>query len=213
MNRTPSVRDSANGSSARPSNLPENPGRSNATRDTVLVAVFAALIAAMGLVPPITLGVIPVPITLQTLGVMLAGALLGPWRGMLANLTLVALVAAGLPLLAGGRGGLGVFAGPTGGYLLGWVLGSMLIGLLFKYWVLRCHSKGAQLAAGLVSTIIGGILVIYACGIPWTTMVTGIPMGTSALGSFGFLPGDLFKAVLTTVVAVTVHRSYSGLMK
>ncbi|MFC6258113.1 biotin transporter BioY, partial [Kocuria oceani] len=82
----------------------ENP---QTTQNTVLVAVFAALIAALGLVPPITVGIVPVPITLQTLGVMLAGALLGPVRGMLSVVVLEVLVLAGLPLLAGGRGGLG----------------------------------------------------------------------------------------------------------
>ena len=188
-------------------------GTSSATKDTVLVAVFAAMIAAMGLVPPITLGLIPVPITLQTMGVMLAGAMLGPVRGMLATLTFVALVAAGLPLLAGGRGGLGVFAGPTGGYLIGFIAGSLVIGVLYKYWVLSRRSKAARLVAGFLSAVIGGVLVIYAFGIPWTAMVAGIPMGTSAIGSLGFLPGDLIKAGITTAVAVTVHRSYSGLMK
>ena len=78
---------------------------STATENTVLVAVFAALIAALGLVPPITIGILPVPITLQTLGVMLAGALLGPVRGMLSVVVLEVLVLAGLPLLAGGRAG------------------------------------------------------------------------------------------------------------
>ena len=186
---------------------------SGTTRDTVLVAVFAAMIAAMGLVPPITLGLIPVPITLQTMGVMLAGAMLGPVRGMLSSLTVVALAAAGLPLLSGGRGGLGVFAGPTGGYLIGWFLGSLVIGLLYKYWVMSRNGHVLRLVAGFLAAVIGGVVVIYACGIPWTTMVTGIPLGTSALGSLAFLPGDLIKAGITTMVALTVHRSYSGLLK
>ncbi|WP_431709488.1 biotin transporter BioY [Glutamicibacter uratoxydans] len=190
------------------------PARSaSATKDTVLVAIFAAMIAAMGLVPPITLGFIPVPITLQTMGVMLAGAMLGPVRGMLSALTIVVLVAAGLPLLSGGRGGLGVFAGPTGGYLLGWVLGALVTGLLYKYWALRHRSSVGRFLSGFLSAIIGGVLLVYCVGIPWTTMVTGIPMGTSAIGSLGFLPGDLLKAAITTLVAMTVHRSYSGLMK
>ena len=183
------------------------------TKNTVYIAVFAAMIAAMGLLPPITLGIIPVPITLQTLGVMLAGALLGPWRGALASLVVVVLALAGLPLLAGGRGGFGVFLGPTGGYLLGWILGSLIIGALFKYWVLRITGKTAQFFAGLLSVIAGGIGGIYLCGVPWTAMVTGLDLGTSLLGSAAFLPGDLFKAVVTTLVALTVHRSYRGLMK
>ena len=88
-----------------------NTASTSQTRNTVYVAVFAAMIAAMGLLPPITLGIIPVPITLQTLGVMLAGALLGPWRGALASSVVVILSLAGLPLLAGGRGGLGILFG------------------------------------------------------------------------------------------------------
>ncbi|GGL76746.1 biotin transporter BioY [Glutamicibacter protophormiae] len=183
------------------------------TRNTVYVAVFAAMIAAMGLVPPITLGVIPVPITLQTLGVMLAGAMLGPWRGALASLIVVVLSVAGLPLLAGGRGGLGVLLGPTGGYLVGWFFGSLVIGALFKYWVIRLQSKPLQLVAGLVSTILGGIVVIYLFGVPWTAVVTGLDLKTSLVGSFAFLPGDLLKAVVATLVALTVHRSYRGLLK
>lgn len=183
------------------------------TKNTVYIAVFAAMIAAMGLIPPITLGVIPVPITLQTLGVMLAGALLGPWRGAMSSLVVVVLALAGLPLLAGGRGGIGVLLGPTGGYLLGWILGSLIIGALFKYWVLRITGQTARFFAGLLSVIAGGIGGIYLCGIPWTAAVTGLDLGTSLLGSAAFLPGDLFKAVVTTLVALTVHRSYRGLMK
>lgn len=183
------------------------------TRNTVYVAVFAAMIAAMGLVPPITLGVIPVPITLQTLGVMLAGAMLGPWRGSLASLVVIVLSVAGLPLLAGGRGGLGVLLGPTGGYLVGWFFGSLVIGALFKYWVICMQSKLLQLVSGLVATILGGIVVIYLFGVPWTAVVTGLDLKTSLVGSLAFLPGDLLKAVVATLVALTVHRSYRGLLK
>ena len=182
------------------------------TRNTVYVAIFAAMIAAMGLVPPIVIGIVPVPITLQTLGVMLAGALLGPVRGMLSSLIVVVLALAGLPLLAGGRGGLAVLLGPTGGYLLGWIFGSLAIGALFKFWVLRQKSQTGRIITGLVSVIIGGIGVIYLFGIPWTAAVTGLDLGTSAIGAIAFLPGDLIKAVVTTLVAVTVHRSYRALM-
>lgn len=182
------------------------------TRNTVYVAVFAAMIAAMGLLPPITLGIIPVPITLQTLGVMLAGALLGPWRGALASLVVVVLALAGLPLLSGGRGGLSVLFGPTGGYLVGWIFGSLVIGALYKYWVLRNKNNGARFVSGLISVLLGGIVVIYLFGVPWTAAVTGLDLRTSLLGSLGFLPGDIFKAVVTTLVALTVHRSYRGLM-
>ena len=185
---------------------------SRTTQNTVLVAVFAALIAALGLVPPITVGIIPVPITLQTLGVMLAGALLGPVRGMLSVVVLHALVLAGLPLLAGGRGGLGVFLGPTGGYLVGWIPAALVIGALVQYWAIRRTGRAARFAAVLLSVVVGGIAVIYAFGIPWTAVVTGLPLSTSALGALVFIPGDLLKAVVATLAAINVHRSYRRLL-
>lgn len=186
--------------------------RSATTRDTVLIAVFAALIAAMGLVPPITIGIIPVPITLQTLGVMLAGAMLGPVRGMLSAVIVVVLSLCGLPILSGGRGGLGVLVGPTGGYLVGWIPGALVVGLLVKYWAIRRSNTAVRYIAVSIAAIIGGIGVIYLFGVPWTSVVANLPLRASALGSLVFIPGDVIKAVITGVVAVTVHRSYRGLL-
>ena len=187
--------------------------RAASTRNTVLIAVFAALIAAMGLVPPISIGIIPVPVTLQTLGVMLAGAMLGPVRGMLSAVIVVVLSLLGLPILSGGRGGLGVLVGPTGGYLVGWIPGALVVGLLVKFWAIRLPRTALRYVGVAVASIIGGIGVIYAVGVPWTSVSAGVPLGTSALGSLIFVPGDLIKAVITAIVAVTVHRSYRGLLR
>jgi biotin transport system substrate-specific component len=90
------------------------------TKDIAYIALFAALTAALAVFPPITIPGINVPITAQTLGVMLAGSILGARRGGLSLLLFLGLVAAGLPVLAGGRGGLSVFAGPTAGFLGAW---------------------------------------------------------------------------------------------
>ncbi|RVN51032.1 BioY family transporter, partial [Sinorhizobium meliloti] len=100
------------------------------TRDLVLVALFTAIIVVLGLVPPITLGFIPVPITAQSMGVMLAGCIIGAKRGALAFLLLVLLVAIGLPVLSGGRGGLAVLAGPSGGFIFGWAVAAFVTGLI-----------------------------------------------------------------------------------
>jgi len=89
------------------------------TRDLVLISLFSAIIIALGLLPPITLGIIPVPITAQSLGVMLAGVVLGAKRGTLAVLLTILIAAIGLPVLSGGRGGLSIFTTPTTGYLIG----------------------------------------------------------------------------------------------
>src|ERR1039458_3857102 len=85
------------------------------SRDLALVASFAALIAVLGLPGGIPVFGNAVPVPLQALGVMLAGLVLGWRRGALSVVVLLVLVAAGLPLLSGGRGGLGGFAGPRVG--------------------------------------------------------------------------------------------------
>lgn len=164
------------------------------------VAVFAAIIAALGAVPPFG-GV--VPITAQTLGVMLAGAILGPWHGAAAVIVLEVLVLFGLPLLAGGHGGAAVFVGPTAGYLLGWIPGALVIGLIMRSGPVKPQWWRTALAC-----IVGGIVVIYALGIPVVSLVTGLPLETSAVGSLIFIPGDLIKVVIATVITLALWRAY-----
>lgn len=172
-------------------------------RDVSYVCLFAALTAALGLFPAINLSFIPVPVTAQTLGVMLAGSILGARRGALSMLVFLAVVALGVPALAGGRGGLGVFLGPSGGFLLGWPLGAFVTGLLTE----RSNQR-YRLGIALACNFAGGILVIYASGVPWTALVAGIGLKKAALGSLIFVPGDLLKVVMASSVAVTVRRAY-----
>jgi biotin transport system substrate-specific component len=178
------------------------------TRDIVLIALFCGIIVVLGLVPPITVGIFPVPITAQTLGVMLAGAILGPIRGAAANALFVLLVIVGLPVLAGGRGGLGVIPGPTGGYVIGFIPAALVVGLLAKLLATRARSPLAQLAGYFAACVVGGILVEYAIGIPWTAAATGIGLGNAAFGALYFVIGDLIKAVITALVARGVRRVY-----
>lgn len=79
--------------------------------DMMHIAIFTALMAVLGFMPPLFLSFTPVPITLQTLGVMLAGSILRPKSAFLSQLVFLLLVAFGAPLLPGGRGGFGVFSG------------------------------------------------------------------------------------------------------
>ncbi|MFJ4045382.1 biotin transporter BioY [Microbacterium sp. NPDC089987] len=175
------------------------PDRRPLSADLARIAVFAALVIVLGTVMvPLPSGV---PITGQTLGVMLAGLVLGARRAPLSILLVLALAAIGLPVLAGGRGGLGSFVGPTAGYMLGWVAGAVVIGLIahggrFTWW---------RAATG---ALIGGILVVYLFGIPVQAAVTGVPLDLTALSSVAFLPGDLIKATLATVLAVALRRAY-----
>jgi biotin transport system substrate-specific component len=113
-------------------------------------------------------------------------------------------VAAGLPLLAGGRGGLGVFAGPSVGYLLGWPLGAAVTG-----WLVERRLPAYPPWWGLVANVVGGIVVVYAIGIPLQAAVLGTSGVVSvAVASVAFLPGDAAKAVVATLVAAGVHRGY-----
>ncbi|WP_166355987.1 biotin transporter BioY [Phytoactinopolyspora limicola] len=170
--------------------------------DMARVAMFAALIAVLGLPGSFSLFGNAVPITLQTLGVLLAGAILGAWRGPLAVIVLLALVAAGLPLLAGGRGGLGVFAGPSVGYLIGWVVGAFVVG-----WIIERGGRRPGLHWVLSACLLGSALILLI-GVPIQALVTGVPLATTAKLSLAFVPGDAIKSVLAAVVVKGVQRAY-----
>ncbi|MFG1479865.1 biotin transporter BioY [Xanthobacter sp. V4C-4] len=169
----------------------------------VRVALVAALIGALGLVPPVFLPLVAgVPITTQNLGVMLAGLLLGARGGAAAAALFVFVVLLGAPLLTGGRGGLGVLAGPTVGFFLGFIPGAFVTGLLAE------RLRLAPLASALVAAFVGGVLVVYLCGIPALAAVAGIGLAKAALGAAVFLPGDVLKSVAAAVLATTVLQAW-----
>jgi biotin transport system substrate-specific component len=176
-------------------------------RDLALIAVFAALIAALGLVPVLQPFGTIAPITAQTLGVMLAGSVLGARRGALAVVTFLVLVAAGLPLLAGGRGGLPVFAGRSAGFLFGWILGAWVIGYLVE-------RRPARLTLGwlVLANVVGGMGVVYALGIPAMALVGGMQVVKAITLSAVYVPGDLIKVVIASVVTAGVLRGYPGVV-
>lgn len=184
------------------------PKRRGTARDLAQIAVFTGLIAALGLPGALTIGGAAVPITFQTLGVMLAGAILGARKGVLSVALLLVLVAAGLPLLSGGRGGLGVFVGPSVGYLAGWLLGAAVIG-----WATARLLPRYRVVPALLWTALGGIVAIYLIGIPVFAAITGTPIGVAIVGATVFLPGDLLKVVVTVLVAKSVHRAWPGLIE
>ncbi|HJC60533.1 MAG TPA: biotin transporter BioY [Candidatus Dietzia intestinigallinarum] len=178
----------------------------SATRDLAQVAVFAALIVVLGLPGQISIGSAGVPITLQTLGVMLAGALLG-WRKGLFSVLAVLVIGLALPVLAGGRTTLTSLAGPTAGFLVGWIPAVIVIGLLTAWMMPRY-----RLIPGLAINILGGIVVIYVFGVAGMLLRTDLTPGAAIAANGAFLPGDLAKAVVTAVVAQQVHRARPGLI-
>ena len=173
------------------------------TRDMVFVALFAAIMAACAVFPPFQAPFVPAPIIVQNIGVMLAGSILGAKRGGLSMVLFVVLVAIGMPILTGWQGGFGVILGPTGGFILSWIPAAFVVGwLVEKYWD-RLNFWNLLLA-----NVIGGVLVVYAIGIPWLAVVANMEFGKALAGSSIFIPGDVIKAIIASAVALIVKRSY-----
>lgn len=178
------------------------------TRDLVLAALFTAIVIVLGFIPPVPIPLLPVPITAQSMGVMLAGCIIGAKRGALAYALLVVLVAVGLPVLSGGRGGLNVLMGPTGGYIFGWIIGAFVTGFLAEKLVREGQTPAKQMTGFFIASVVGGIGVVYLCGMPWLSVVAGTPFPAVLTGSLAFIPGDLVKAAIATLAARAVIVGY-----
>ncbi len=181
------------GAGERPSTMP--------AADLARIVVFAAFIAVLGIFPGFYVAGAAVPIVLQNMGPLLAGSILGPRKGGAAVLLFLALVALGLPLLSGGRGGIAPFFGPSGGFLIGWVFSAVVVGLVVRY-------AGARVPALLLATF-AGVAVDYLVGIPYWAAFTG-SLSAAAVQSLAFVPGDLAKLVAVSLIAAAVHRAVPG---
>ena len=168
---------------------------------TLMVAsMFAAVTAILAyVVLPLPLS--PVPVSGQSLGVMLAGSLLGRARGALSMVVYVLIGVVGLPVFAGGRSGFGTLLGPTGGYIFGFVASTVITGTL---------ARGAKHPAWQVILVLffGGVVLVDVLGAAQLMVVTGIsPKRALAIGVVPFLPGDLVKVALAySVVRRDVFR-------
>lgn len=174
------------------------------TRSLVLSALFTALLCALAFMPPIPMPLVPVPLTLQTLVVMLAGLMLGPRAAGLAVLLYVVLAAIGLPVLPGARGGLAVLVGPTGGFLLGMIPGALVTGFLAKQY--RGQGTWLTLVRNALAALIGGVFVVYLIGVPWLAVVTGMTFTKAIAAVLVFIPGDLIKVIVASLIASRVSR-------
>ena len=161
----------------------------------VLASLMAAL-TAVGAYIHVPIG--PVPIVLSTLFVLLAGLLLGSRWGS-ASMALYLLVGAiGIPVFAGGKGGFAHFFGPTGGYLLGYVLASWITGFISE------HSRGLLIPD--IFAVVLGSLAIYSLGIPGLKLITQMSWTkTFMVGMVPFLIGDAIKASVAVILARSVR--------
>ena len=170
-------------------------------RELVLVlagTLFLALTARISVPLPFS----EVPLTGQTLGVLLLGALYGPRRGALTVVAYLAEGIAGLPVFAAGRFGLSVVLGPTGGFLLGFVPGAFIAGL-------AAPTRRAALRLGI---LLAASLVIYAVGVPWLAVTRALPLQAALIaGMLPFIPGDVLKAGLAAGVTPAGGRLLAAL--
>jgi len=181
-------------------------------RDLVAIALFTALMAALAFVPaiPVPIPALNVPITVQNFGVMLAGAFLGARRGVYSVLLLLFLAAAGLPVLTGGQGGIGVFLGPTAGYLVGYVAATLVVGWLFDQY--RNSLTIIKMAAFLT---IGTVFITYFFGILWLGIMFSNEMTIWAIiaSHIVFLPGAVVKIAAACFVIKTVNKALPDLFQ
>ncbi|MCG8502127.1 MAG: biotin transporter BioY [Firmicutes bacterium] len=166
-------------------------------KDMTYCAMFAALIGVLGYVV-IPLPFSPVTVTGQSLAVMLAGLVLGPVQAAVSVLVFILLGIAGIPVFSGGRAGIGVLFGHSGGYIAGFLVGVVVISLLARQsrniWRL-----GAAAA-------LGGMLVVYLLGVPWMAYITGRNVQEAiAAGALPFIPGDIFKVFVAALLAKKIN--------
>jgi biotin transport system substrate-specific component len=155
--------------------------------DIVLVATGAALTAVLA---QVAVPLYPVPVTGQTLAVLLVGATLGAARGALSLALYAVLGIVGLPVFSDYAGGVDVILGPTGGYIVGFIASAALVGWLSE----RAWERQVLRA---LATFAAGTLVVFAVGLPWLAIALGLDLGqTLAGGLLPFLLGGAIKALI-----------------
>lgn len=171
----------------------------------VRMALFAALLSASALFAAF---IYPIPITLQLLFVALAALVLGPKEALGAVALYVALGAAGLPVFSGGRGGLGILAGPTGGFLIGFILAAGL-GALVN--LILSRTTVPTLVNDILTVLVVG-LTIYATGVAWLIISLGLSVSAAlAAGVVPFLIPDIIKVTVAIIIAGALRRSMAKL--
>lgn len=172
------------------------------TRDMILAGMFAALIGVMGYVS-IPIPISPVPISGQTLIIMLIGLLLTPKQAFYSVAAWILVGVVGAPVFSGGRAGISVLASPSGGYILGFLVGAVVISLI--------KGKDANVVKMSIAAIVGGIGVVYAFGVPIMAMLLSMDMATALkAGALPFLIGDFIKVFVAVSLALPLRKSLAG---
>lgn len=178
-----------------------------AIQNLVYIAAFAALIIVLGAVS-IPVGAAGVPIVLQNMGIILVALLLGWRRGTLTVILFLAVGLIGVPNLAGFRTTLSALPGPTVGYLVGYILAALVVGLLT---VRRPLGAGAQIALFIAAGLVG-VIVQYVCGAVGLMIRADLDPVTALFATNApFVIGDAIKVVIAAVIAAPVLRAFPDL--
>ena len=166
-------------------------------KSMVLMALFAALTCVLA---PFSISIGPVPISLTNLVIYFSLYVLGWQRATITYLVYLLLGLVGLPVFSGFEGGVGKLAGPTGGYLTGFIFMAIISGLFVK---MKEDEVILNRVLGIAGMILG-TLVVYAFGTAWYCYSTGTGLSAAlALCVIPFIPGDLVKIIVAAVVAPT----------
>ena len=165
------------------------------SKDLSFVALFAALTAVGGF---ISIPFYPVPLTLQVFFVLLSGTILGKKLGALSQIIYLGLGAIGAPVFHNFTGGIGILLGPTGGFLIGFIPGAYVAGLVYE----RFNNDKIRFS-GLIMSLVP----IYTIGIIWLSFITGMPIEKAILvGGIPFIPGDFVKSIIVFLVEKKVKN-------
>lgn len=193
--------------------------RSVTAEDLVNIAVFAALTAAVSVLPGLPFGDAGVPLTLQSLAVLLTGLVLGGTRALAAVGLYVLAGLAGAPVFEGFRGGPDVLDGPSAGYVLAFPFAAAAAGYTAQWLIpARRHNDGGATSARyertgayLLRLLVGalaGLVVLHLGGVLGLLTTGGLPLGEAVAADLVFWPGDLLKGVLAAALAVAVHKVF-----
>ena len=164
--------------------------------DMVYIGLSAAIIAVCSWISiPLT-----VPITLQTMGVVLISGLFGAKRGTLSTLLYILIGAIGVPIFSGFKSGFGVLLGSTGGYIIGFIFTALIVGIV--------SDKTNKLWALILSMVVG-ILVCYAFGTAWFAVVyskTNEPASLATILGWCVIPFLIPDAIKIALAAVLTNR-------
>ncbi len=173
-------------------------------RAVVYTVLFSAIFSVFSFAN-ISLPFTPVPITMATMAIMLAGAMLGALYGTISILLIIVLSLLGLPLLAGANG-LALLIDPSGGFVWIWPVCALLIGLFLH------NIKGTGWKTYLYTFIIlevFGSWIMYVTGVPWLAHSLHISLSKALiLGCYPYLPGDTIKAIIATLIVVPVRNYF-----